>query len=700
MVDKKYEFTQNRELSWLRFNKRVLEEAADPRVPLLERLKFSAIFTSNLDEFFMIRCGSLYDLSLLDDVEPDKKSGMSPKEQLHAIFKECQELYKLRDDTMKEIDQTLYSLHMSSINFKLLNKKQYKFISHYFDTQIFPLLSPQIIDSHHPFPHLVNKEQYIFLELEEGKTIRYGIVPIPNFLDRIIYLPESEHYYMLVEQVILHFVEKLFNDTIRFKTIIRVTRNADINLDERQMDDDDDYRLQMKKILKLRNRLSPIRLEVFKEISDSSKRYLCDHLDLKENQVFISKAPLELSHVYTLIDQAPNILKEPLLYTPFHPQPSPMLNEEYPLIPQILQKDVMLSYPYEDVGVFVKLLQEASKDPNVVSIKITIYRLAGHSKILRALTRAAENGKDVTVLLELRARFDEQNNIDAAEVLEEAGCHILYGFEDYKVHSKICLITYRSRNGIRYITQIGTGNYNEKTSRLYTDFSYITARNEIGEDAVAFFQNMATNNLHGEYKHLWVAPSNLKKEILNNIDKQIEAAKQGRPAQIRLKMNSLTDLDIIKKLAEASQAGVFITMVIRGICCLLPQIKGKTDNIRVISIVGRYLEHSRIYCFGQEDDMKIYISSADFMTRNTEKRVEIACPIYDLKLQKVLLDYFDGLLKDNVKARILQSDGTYKAVGQEYDPYDSQEQCMKIAIERAKNVPIIKVPWWKKIFHK
>lgn len=698
MTEKKYSFTQNRELSWLRFNKRVLEEAADPRVPLMERLKFLAIFSSNLDEFFMIRCGSLYDLSLLEDMQPDKRSGLTPKEQLHAIYRTCQGLYKMRDETMNVIGQTIYSLHMSSLSFKLLNKKQLKFIINYFDTQVFPLLSPQIIDSHHPFPHLVNKEQYIFLELEDKKTIRYGIVPIPNFLDRIVYLPESEHYYLLIEQVILHFVEKLFQETIRFKTIIRVTRNADISLDERQMDEDDDYRLQMKKVLKLRNRLSPIRLEVYKEISNSSKQYLCERLNLEEEQVFVSKSPLELSHIYDLIDKAPSILRDPLSYANFTPQKSSMLNCDYPLIPQILQKDVLLSYPYEDVGTFVKLLQEASTDPNVVSIKITIYRLAGHSKILRALTRAAENGKDVTVLLELRARFDEQNNIEAAEALEEAGCHILYGFEGYKVHSKICLITYRNHGGIRYITQIGTGNYNEKTSKLYTDFSYITARKEIGQDAVSFFQNMATNQLKGEYEHLWVAPSNLKKEIINSIDHQIDLANQGKPAQIRLKMNSLTDLDLIKKLQEASSAGVHITMVIRGICCLLPQIKGKTENIHVISIVGHYLEHSRIYCFGQEEDAQIYISSADFMTRNTEKRVEIACPIYDARLKKEILDYFNNLLKDNVKARVMRNDGTYAMIQEDKDPYDSQEECMKQAIERAKNIPEVKVSWWKKLW--
>ncbi len=700
MTKKKYEFTQNRELSWLRFNARVLEEAGDARVPLLERLKFLAIFSSNLDEFFMIRCGSIYDVSLLEEDTIDKKSGMTPKEILHSIYKECHTLYQRRDEMVKEIYNTIYTLHISSLSFKSLNKKQTKFITHYFIHQIYPLLSPQIIDSHHPFPHLANKEQYIFVELEEEKNTRYGIVAIPSCLDRMIYFPDSEYYYILVEQVILHFVNHLFDQSIVFKTIIRLTRNADINLDEDQLDDDEDYRMGMKKILKKRSRLSPIRLEVYKSISDHSKQYLCEKLNLEDDQVFLSKSPLEMSHIYKMIDQVPDIIKTPLLYPKFIPQPSPKFNDQSPLIPQVFQKDVLLSYPYEDVSVFVKLLQEASVDPHVVSIKITIYRLASHSKIIRALTRAAENGKDVMVLLELRARFDEQNNIEAAEILEEAGCHILYGFEDYKVHSKICLITYKARNQIKYITQIGTGNYNEKTSTLYTDFSYITARNEIGIDAVHFFQNMATNKIHGEYRHLWVAPSNLKKEIIAHIEEQIELAKQGRPAQIRLKMNSLTDLDLIKKLQEASEAGVHIIMVIRGICCLLPQIKGKTDHIHIISIVGRYLEHSRIYCFGQEEHAKIYISSADFMTRNTEKRVEIACPIEDSSLKKEIVSYFDGLLKDNVKARIMNADGTYRHVSDTGYTYDSQDECMKLAIENAKKIPPKKISWLQKIFKK
>lgn len=691
--------TQNRELSWLQFNKRVLEEASDPRVPLLERAKFLAIFTSNLDEFYMIRCGSLYDLSLIDNTKIDKKSGMVPSQQLDAIFTETRNLYTLRDNVYKDINQTLNALQLSCISFKTLSKNQEKFIKNYFDSNIAPLLSPQIIDPHHPFPHLINKAQYLFLEISEDKCKHFALIPVPDFANRIIYIPNHGHCYMLIEQIMFHCIERLFkNCKILNKTIVRITRNADINLNEDQIDDDDDYREYMKHILKKRNRLAPIRLEVYKEIDQDSMKYLCDHLNLKQEQVFISKCPLELSHIFKMIDLAPTIDKTPLLYKPFNPQQNPLLNLEKPCIPQILDHDILLFYPYQSMDGFIKLLKEASEDKHVVSIKITIYRLAKHSKIVRYLCRAAENGKDVTVLMELKARFDEQNNISAAEELEESGCHILYGFENYKVHSKICLITYKDKGEFTYITQIGTGNYNEKTSTMYTDLSYITSRKEIGTDAVTFFQNMSMANLKGQYNHLWVAPSNLKSSILKEIDNQITLAKQYQPAKIRIKMNSFTDLDIIRKISEASIAGVKIEMVIRGICCLLPGIENATDNVTIHSIVGRYLEHSRIYCFGDQKDVKVYIASADCMTRNTEKRVEIGCPIQDETLKNQILEYFNLLMNDKVKARKLNSNGHYEQIESNNVPLDSQEECMNLAIQMAKETKNSDKRFFKNIF--
>lgn len=679
--------TQNREISWLQFNKRVLEDAADPRVPLLERAKFLSIFTSNLDEFYMIRCGSLYDLSLIDNTKIDKKSGMIPSEQLDAIFAESNNLYKIRDNVYKDINHTLNALHLSCVSYKTLSKGQEKFVKDYFDTDIAPLLSPQIIDSHHPFPHLVNKAQYLFLEINEDGNKHFALIPVPDFANRIVYIPNYGHCYMLIEQIMFHCIERLFkNCKVLNKTIVRITRNADINLNEDQIDDDDDYHEYMKHILKKRNRLAPIRLEIYKEIHSDSLEYLCSRLSLRKEQVFISKCPLELSHIFKMIDLAPTIDKTPLLYKTFTPQSNPLLTPELPCIPQIMDHDVLLFYPYQSMDGFLKLLKEASEDKHVVSIKITIYRLAKHSKIVRYLCRAAENGKNITVLMELKARFDEQNNISAAEELEESGCHILYGFENYKVHSKICLITYKDKNEFKYITQIGTGNYNEKTSKMYTDLSYITSRKEIGKDAVTFFQNMSMSNLEGQYQHLWVAPSNLKSSILKEIDNQINLAKQHQPARIRIKMNSFTDLDIIHKISEASMAGVKIEMIIRGICCLLPGLENATENITIRSIVRRYLEHSRIYCFGDEKDIKIYIASADCMTRNTEKRVEIGCPIQDEKLKNQILEYFTLLMSDNIKARELCSDGHYKQIISQEAPLNSQEECMHLAIQITQEI--------------
>ena len=689
MEEKRYPFTQNREISWLRFNQRVLEEASDPRVPLLERLKFLAIFTSNLDEFFMVRCGSLYDQMLFDPDRTDAKSGMTPKEQLQVIYKDARRLYAMRDTVYKDINKTLQALFLANVSRKNLSRKQQKSLQQEFEHKILPLLSPQIIDAHHPFPHLINKEQYIFCELQmaNGKK-RFGIIPVPSFLDRVIPVPDTSDNYILVEQLILQHVDKVFpKSRVLFKTIIRVTRNADINLNEKDIEEDEDYRQYMKKILKKRSRLSAIRLELYKGASPEVLSYLCSHLRISPDQVFVSRVPLELKHLFQVVSGAPASRPAPLLYQPFVPQSTTQLDPDRPLIPQIAARDVMLFYPYQDIGLYLKLLKEAAWDKNVVSIKITIYRLADNSKVVDYLVQAAENGKEVLVLMELRARFDESNNIRMAERLENAGCTVIYGFENYKVHSKICLITYRSHGQIRTITQIGTGNYNEKTSRQYTDLSLMTGDPVIGQDAIAFFQNMQISNLNGAYRKLLTSPQQLKTAVMEKIDRQIQRAKEGQPARIMLKMNSVTDLELIEKLQQASQAGVPVTMVVRGICCLLPGIEGQTENIRIYSIVGRFLEHSRIYVFGPDEDMEMYISSADFMTRNTERRVEIAAPVTDPALRRRVMTYFDSLLKDNQKRRELKSDGRYLPIDlEDNSPYDSQAVCIREA-EKDRFVP-------------
>ncbi|GFZ26854.1 polyphosphate kinase 1 [Lactobacillus corticis] len=682
-----YPFTQNRELSWLKFNERVLEEAADPRVPLLERLKFVAIFTSNLDEFFMVRCGSIYDLSLVKPGKKDKRSGMTPGEELAAIYREVRKLYPRKDEVLQQLNRNLTPLHMARLPHQQFSKKDRKYLTNFFADRVYPMLSPQIIDVHHPFPHLANKALYVLVHLEVDHDEKYGIVPVPDFLDRVVPLPDEGGNYTLLEYLIYNEAGQLFPGMkIRAKTIIRVTRNADINLDESEIKKDTDYRDFMKSILHKRNRLAPIRLEYYKEMDERTEKYLLDHLRLSKDQVFCANTSMDMGYVNDMIDQHKDTETKTLLYPPYQAQPTPELDQTRPLIPQVLNHDALLFYPYQDISAYLKLLEEAAHDRNVVAIKITIYRLAKHSKVVRALCDAAENGKEVIVLMELRARFDESHNIEEAKVLEEAGCTIIYGFDDFKVHSKVTQITLKRRKGLKYITQIGTGNYNEKTSHFYTDLSYITARDNIGRDAAEFFRNLQIGNMNGNYDCLLVSPFQLKEHVIAMIDEQIEAAKTGQPAQILLKMNSVTDVDLIKKLQEASQAGVYISLIVRGICCILPGVPGYTENIHIRSIVGRFLEHSRIYCFGTGKDIKVYIASADFMTRNTERRVEVGCPIYDDTAKKQILEYYDSQLKDNVKARILQPDGTYTKVKSEAAPYDSQEAWMKFAEQEAKKI--------------
>lgn len=689
MKTKKYPFTQNREISWLKFNQRVLEEAADSSTALLERLKFLAIFTSNLDEFFMVRAGSLMDMSLVDDTQVDAKSGMSPGEQLQAIFDESARLYKMRDNITHNLTHTLREVQIEPMNIKNLNKKQQKFVQKYFETDLSVLLAPQIIDIHHPFPFLINKELYIFFSIiEDGKT-KYGIVPIPSYIPRVIYLNEDKTEYILAEYVILEYLEKMFpKSRIPFKTIIRVTRNADINLNSADIEDDEDYRSYMKTILKKRSRLQPIRLEMYKQIDDAALDYLCKQLHLKKKQVFISRrTPLDLSYIFPLIDALPAPLRSALSYKPFVPQTDRRLNPEAPLIPQILDHDVLLCYPYQDIDLFISLLAEASSSKDVLSISITIYRLAKNSKVVKYLCRAAENGISVTVLMELRARFDEQNNIQAAERLEESGVSVFYGFEDYKVHSKLMLITLKSKGRLRTITQIGTGNYNEKTSRQYTDFSLITADPVIGQDATEFFKNMNIANLHGDYARLIASPNSLKASVMTHLDEQIRLAREGKPARAWFKMNSITDLDLIAKLAEASQGGVQIRMIVRGITCILPGLEGYTDHIEIHSIVGRFLEHGRLYIFGTGSDTQVYISSADFMTRNTERRVEIGVPILDPALKKELLDYFETEFEDNIKGRKLLPSGLYAHVDNGSEELINSQEVFIEKAEKMKYVP-------------
>lgn len=685
-------WTTNRELSWLKFNERVLEEANCDQTPLYERLKFLSIFTSNLDEFYMVRVGSLYDLSLVEADAIDNKSGMTPSQQLDAIFHESIRLYQKKDETYHRITVALRNHNICQIKYKDLTDSQKKHVDKYFKASILPLLSPQIIDNSHPFPHLINKLNYIAVSLEnhnqskENRKITLGIIPVPNALGRFVFLPECETHFMLMEDLILEFADEIFKMySILEKTIICVTRNADIDTDEGLVDVDVDFRQHMKKILKKRARLAPVRLEIQNKISKQLNNYLCGKLNIKSEQVFVSNSPLNMSFVYALEDRIPPTFKAYLSNEPFAPQDSPSISLNRSIIRQISKQDLLLSYPFESMQPFLKLIKEASADHSVLSIKITLYRIARESKLAEYLINAAENGKEVTVLMELRARFDEQNNIEWAQRLEEAGCNVIYGFDGYKVHSKICLITRRDHGKISYITQIGTGNYNEKTSKLYTDLSLITANPAICKDAVEFFNNMGLGNLEGKYEHLWIAPVGLKPGVMQAIDEEIAKAKAGNPARIIMKMNSLTDRDVIDKLAEASQAGVEIKLIIRGICCLIPGIQGLTDHISVISIVGRFLEHSRIYCFGYDAQMKLYISSADMMTRNTERRVEIACPIYDKKIKERIFSMLEIMLRDNTKARQLNCDNHYTFVTNDLPKICSQEYFMKQAIQNASH---------------
>ena len=662
-LEDRFSYTQNRELSWLQFDKRVLEEGLDENVPLYERLKFVAIFESNLDEFFMVRVGSLTDMLAIDPEGRDNKSNMTAAEQLDAVHEAVQPLVAERDEIYAQLAAELAEHGIEEMDLNAVSKQERKFARTFFKEQLRPILSPQVVDSRHPFPFLRNKELYVVCPLtEEDGTKVTGIVPVPDEVPAYVRDPDSPLRYVRTEQVIAHNVKKLF-DIYKTGTpcIVSVTRNADISFDEEKFaDDEGDFRLHVSKLLKKRTRLAPVRLEVQGELDEDVKATLLERLKLDDKQVYVTKAPISLQGVYSFEKVLDPALKSELCYPPFSPRASAEFDMGRSLLEQIEERDRILFYPYDSIDPFLRMLAEAAQDPSVISVKITLYRVASDSRVAQHLIEAAENGKEVTVLMELRARFDEANNIDWSERLEEAGCNIIYGMENYKCHSKLCLITRRKPDGsLVKISQVGTGNYNEKTARLYTDLSLFTADEGIGQDAVTFFQNMLIGNLNGSYEKLLVAPVSIKRTILELIDREIAKGPEGR---VIFKANSVTERGIIDKLVQASNASVQVDMNIRGICCLVPGLAGKTENIHVRSIVGQFLEHSRIYVFGKGDDMQMYVSSADLMTRNLVHRVEVACPVLDARLREAILLFLEKIFADNAKARTLLPDGTYVPV--------------------------------------
>ena len=663
----------NRELSWLKFNERVLEEAENPEVPLCERLTFASIYQSNLDEFFMVRVGSLYDQTLLDKKIRENKTGMTSQEQIDAILKRTKQINKRKEAVYEELMERVAEQGIRILRFNELDEEGAAYLERYFESEIAPLISPTVVGRRQPFPFLRNKEIYAVAVLgSKGKKDRLGIIPCTsNIFGRLIAVPGMQGTYMLAEELILHFAPAVFKGyKIKSKSLLRITRNADIDADA-LYDEDLDYREFMEGLIKQRKKLAPIRLELSRDIDKKGIAVLCEYLELDESHVFISSTPLDLSFVFQIQDL---LRKHTELYFPKRtPQRSDQFQDGKSIIEQIREEDKLLSYPYESIRPFLHLLTEAAEDPDVISIKMTLYRVAKQSKVVEALIEAAENGKEVVVLVELRARFDEENNIGWSRLLEDAGCQVIYGLDGYKVHSKLCLITRKNGGQVEYITQIGTGNYNEKTSRLYTDLSLMTANVEIGLEASNVFQALSKGEVVEHSEHLLVAPKCLQNKVLAMLDEEIAHARNGEEAYAGFKLNSLTDKKIIDKLIEASEAGVKIDMVVRGICCLIPGVEGKTENIRIISIVGRFLEHSRIYIFGNSKRRKYYIASADFMTRNTVRRVEVAAPVYDERLQNKLQDMFDIMLADNQKARYLDAEGNYHRVINEKAPLNSQE---------------------------
>ena len=673
----------NRELSWLKFNERVLEEAENPENPLCERLTFASIYQSNLDEFYMVRVGSLVDQMLLAKDIRENKTNMTPEEQPDAILARTKKLNRKRDVVYEEIMENLeqYGVHM--LNFHKIEKEDRNYLERYFEAEVAPVISPSIVGKRQPFPFLRNKEIYavVVLETKKGKE-KLGIIPCSSTgIQRLIPVPGKTGTYMLSEELILHFVSKIFKGYhIKAKSLLRITRNADIDADA-LYDEDLDYREFMVELIKARKKLAPIRLELSREMDGDVVETLCEYLEVDKNYVFRGDIPLDLSFVFQIQDGLRK--RTELFYEKRIPQKSPLFNSHEPILDQIAKKDRFLSYPYESIKPFLTMLHEAANDEDVVSIKMTLYRVAKQSKVVEALIEAAENGKEVFVLVELKARFDEENNIGWSRLLEDAGCHVIYGLDGYKVHSKLCQIMKKKDGNVEYYTQIGTGNYNEKTARLYTDLSLMTADPKIGTEAARVFQALAMGETVEDMEHLLVAPRCLQNKVLAMIDEEIKHAKAGEQAYIGLKMNSLTDKRIMNKLVEASCAGVHIDMVIRGICCLIPGVKGQTENIHIISIVGRFLEHSRIYIFGTQERARIYISSADFMTRNTLRRVEVAAPIEDPDIRMQIQEMFVTMLSDNRKARIMNNKGNYKIEPSDNAPLNSQEVFLQQAYDNA-----------------
>ena len=663
----------NRELSWLQFNERVLNEAGNPRVPLAERMTFASIFQTNLDEFFMVRVGTLLMQMQSSEEIIENKTGMNSKEQVKEILKRVNVLEEKKAKIYEQLMGELEPEGIRIINFNKLSAEEGKLLEKYFDAHIAPFLSPMIIGKQQPFPFLANKQLYaiVLLETPKGKR-RTGLVPCSNSVfKRLIEIPTRPGTFMLSEELILHFVSKLYSKYIvKEKSIMRVTRNADIDATE-IYDEDLDYRDMMEQLIKRRTRLNPVRVEFSRSINKKTKQEIARFLKIGADHIIDVKTPLDLSFVFALQTYLRD--KPELFYEKRSPRLSPALNLKESLFNQIEKKDVLLSYPYESMKPFLQLLQEAAEDESVVSIKMTLYRVAERSKIIDTLIEAAENGKEVVVLVELRARFDEANNIEMSHRLEDAGCQILYGLGDYKVHSKLCLITRKTETGFAYITQIGTGNYNEKTSRLYTDLSLITARQSIGAEAAEIFTALQKGEVVEHTNELLVAPKCLQNKVVDMIDAEIEKVKQGSTGYVGVKINSLTDKVLIDKMIEASQAGVKIDLIVRGICCLKPGVKGMTENIHVISVVGRFLEHSRIYRFGRGDEEKIYIASADFMTRNTVRRVEVAAPIYDQDIRTRIRHIFDTMMMDDEKGKEQNSEGEYCDRSVNAEKLNSQE---------------------------
>ena len=675
----------NRELSWLKFNERVLEEAESQMVPLCERLSFASIYQTNLDEFFMVRVGSLVDQLLVSKDIRDNKTKMTPKEQISAILSQVAKLNRRKDSVYSDLMEQIEEYGIKLVNFRKIDKKGTEYLERYFDSEIAPLISPTVVGKRQPFPFLRNREIYavVVLQRKNGKE-KLGLIPCGgSVFPRLIEVPGQDGTYMLSEELILHFIPKAFPGYfVKAKSLIRVTRNADIDADA-LYDEDLDYREFMVEVIKKRKRLAPVRLELSRELDGDIVDTLCDYLGVNKKYVFRGECPLDLSFVFQIQDMLRNIPE--LFYEKRVPQKSAQFQGEMPILQQIEEKDKLLSYPFESIRPFLNMLREAANDDSVVSIKMTLYRVARQSKVVEALIEAAENGKEVLVLVELKARFDEENNIEWSRRLENAGCHVIYGLDGYKVHSKLCLITRKKEGQVEYITQIGTGNYNEKTARLYTDLSVMTCNPQIGQEAAAVFQALAMGEVVEETETLLVAPKCLQNQVLDMIDEEIAHARNGEPAYVGVKINSLTDKRIMDRLIDASQAGVKIEMVVRGICCLVPGVEGMTENIRIISIVGRFLEHSRIYIFGTGEREKIYIASADFMTRNTIRRVEVAAPILDGDLKKRLKEMFHAMLNDNQQARELLNTGEYVRIRNDKTPLNSQELFYEQAYEQ--NLP-------------